>query len=278
MSLCLTYLGQEEARRVVLHQEGLGAHVDSDLDLLALFNVGAVLLVDAQDLTPAVIHRAEEAALTWCADPVVAAGIHRALDDAVIRHTAKNSRRNDLFWIKRRGKREHSSIREQSECCVFIWKLNKSLKYFGGNSPPYFDKGYFADTTAVPGPRAAEVSTEVLSGATQILFLRKNKRLKCRHGNITKKKNNQQTLFYIILSVQNQIERWMSLATTTDLGHSSQESFSSWSRPRGSGPWCDWGAIHHGCGRSSCLLPSFPPAPPHTSFLSALPSHRPSSK
>lgn len=56
MSLCLTYLGQEEARRVVLHQEGLGAHVDSDVDLLALFSVGAVLLIDAQDLTPAVIH------------------------------------------------------------------------------------------------------------------------------------------------------------------------------------------------------------------------------
>lgn len=95
MSLRLTYLGQEEARRVVLHQEGLGAHVDSDVYLLALFSVGAVLLVDAQDPTPAVIHRAEEATLTWCADPVVTAGIHRALDDAVIKYTAKNSRRNE---------------------------------------------------------------------------------------------------------------------------------------------------------------------------------------
>lgn len=64
MSLCLTYLGQEEARRVVLHQEGLGAHVDSDMDLLALFSVGAVLFVDAQDLMAAVTHRAEEASLT----------------------------------------------------------------------------------------------------------------------------------------------------------------------------------------------------------------------
>lgn len=99
-------------------------------------------------------------------------------------------------------------LSESRVSAVFLLenKKNRSLKCFGRNSPPYFDKGYFADATAVPGPRAAEVSVEVLSGATQILFLRKNQKVEMQTWKYYKK-SIQQTLFYIILSVQNQIER-----------------------------------------------------------------------
>lgn len=48
---------------------------------------------------------------------------------------------------------------------------SKTENLSAGNSPSSFDKRYFANATAVPGPRAVELSVEVLSRALQIMFL-----------------------------------------------------------------------------------------------------------
>lgn len=73
---CLTYVCQEEAPGIVLHQEVFGAHVDGDVDRLALLGVRAVLLDPARDPGPAVVHRARDLSPTRGAGPVSPTGIH----------------------------------------------------------------------------------------------------------------------------------------------------------------------------------------------------------
>lgn len=90
---CLTYIWQEKLFGVVLHQEVLCLHIDSDEDRLAFFSVGAVLLVRAQDPVTAVVHSTEKIALTWGACPIPTAGVYRTLSVNVVRKPAKKSKK-----------------------------------------------------------------------------------------------------------------------------------------------------------------------------------------
>lgn len=74
---------------VVLHQEVLRLHIDSDEDRLALLSVGAVLHVRAQDPVTAVVHRTEKISLTWGACPIPTAGVYRTLSVNVVRKPAE---------------------------------------------------------------------------------------------------------------------------------------------------------------------------------------------
>lgn len=83
-----TYVWQEEVPGIVLHQEVFGAHVDGDLDGLALLSVRAVLLNPAPDPAVAVVHWARDLAPTRGAGPVSPTGIHWADRKAVILRSA----------------------------------------------------------------------------------------------------------------------------------------------------------------------------------------------
>lgn len=96
---CRTYIWQEKLFGVVLHQKVLCLHIDSDDDRLALFSVGAVLFVRAQDPVTAVVHSTEKIALTWGACPTPTAGVYRTLSVNVVRKPAEKSRKKYKCFI-----------------------------------------------------------------------------------------------------------------------------------------------------------------------------------
>lgn len=152
---CLTYLWQEKALGVLFYQVVLSAEIDSDTDLLALLGVGAVLPVHTQDLVSDVIHWTREGTLAWGARPVSSAGIRRTLGGVVNRSAAWYRG----TWLKSKWSLvfKVNVIRRHEHC--------KTQNISAVNVPLSTDKCYFANATSVPGPRAGELSTEILSSA-----------------------------------------------------------------------------------------------------------------
>lgn len=62
--------------------------------------------------------------------------------------------------MKRHKKKKNQTKRINSHSETFFFLIS--------HSPPCFDQSYFANATAVPGPRAVELSVVVLSGTRQI--------------------------------------------------------------------------------------------------------------
>lgn len=91
----LTYVWQEKVFGVVLHQELLSLHKQTDVDPFALLSVGTVLIIKAGDPASAVVHWTSDLTLTWGARPVQTTGVHRAVGFFIIitRGAAWNSKK-----------------------------------------------------------------------------------------------------------------------------------------------------------------------------------------
>lgn len=146
---CLTYVWQEEAPGVVLHQEVFGAQVDCDLERLALLSVRAVLLNPARNPIIAIAHWACDLTLSRGAGPASPTGVHRAGREAVIRSSGGDAVSDKGWAVYRRAEWEQCTYRwavinatlPTRLVCQDQEQTNSPLKFFAEQLKYWSGKG-----------------------------------------------------------------------------------------------------------------------------------------